>query len=193
MLHLAKAGTPQQAALYALAIDSGARKAELCGLKWSDLDMEKKALSIVGQLVKVGKTGQSPLFGPTKNGKSRVIDLDERTIELLRRHKAQQAAQRLLLGTSYQDHGLMFARDFGRPLGMNNLGEREFARLIKTAGVKPITFHGLRHTCATLLLQAGVPVKVVSERLGHKRFDLVVVYEAINELSGPPVGTSRQA
>ncbi|MEQ1792722.1 MAG: tyrosine-type recombinase/integrase [Nitrospira sp.] len=173
-LDTTKAGTPQQAAFYPLAIDSGARKAELCGLKWPDLDMDKKTLSIVRQLVKVGKAGQAPLFGPTKNGKSRVVDLDERTIEGLRRHKAQQAAQRLLLGTAYQDHGLIFARDFGRPLTMNNLGEREFARLITAAKVKRITFHGLRHTCATLLLQAGVPIKVVSERLGHKRIEITL-------------------
>ena len=51
------------------------------------LDVEKKTLSIVGQLVKVGKAGHLPLLGPTKNGKSRVVDLDERTIELL---KAEQ-------------------------------------------------------------------------------------------------------
>jgi integrase len=173
-LDTAKAGTPQQAALYSLAIDTGARKAELCGLKWPDLDIEKRALSIVRQLVKVGKAGQLPLFGPTKNGKSRLIDLDERTLELLRRHKAQQSAQRLLLGTSYQDHGLIFARDFGQPLMMNNLGQREFAQLIEEAQVKRITFHGLRHTCATLMLQAGVPVKVVSERLGHKRIEITL-------------------
>jgi|CXWL01.1.fsa_nt_gi integrase len=173
-LDTAKAGTIQQAAFYSLAIDAGARKAELCGLKWPDLDVEKKTLSIVRQLVKVGKVDQAPVFGPPKNGKSRSIDLDERTVELLRRHRAQQAAQRLLLGTSYQDHGLIFARDFGRPLTMNNLGEREFARLIESAKVRRITFHGLRHTCATLLLQAGVPVKVVSERLGHKRIEITL-------------------
>lgn len=173
-LAVAKASTAQEAAFYATALDSGARKAELCGLKWSDLDVEKRTLSVCRQLVKVKKNGELPLFGPTKNGKARTIDLDERTVDLLRRHKAQQAEQRLLLGTSYQDQGLIFARDFGRPLSMNNLGERSFARLIKAAAVKRITFHGLRHTCATLLLQAGVPVKVVSERLGHKRIEITL-------------------
>jgi integrase len=53
------------------------------------------------------------------------------------------------------------------PLQANNLGNREFKRLIKSADVKDITFHGMRHTCATLLLQAGKPVHVVSKRLGH--------------------------
>jgi integrase len=57
----------------------------------------------------------------------------------------------------------------GFPLQMNNLGQREYAKLIKVAGVRRIKFHGLRHTCATLLLQAGTPVHVVSERLGHSK------------------------
>ncbi len=68
----------------------------------------------------------------------------------------------------------MFARDFGQPLTLNNIGQREFARLIKLADVKTITVHDLPHTCATLALKEGVPVKVVSERLGHKRIEITL-------------------
>ncbi|MDP2859128.1 MAG: tyrosine-type recombinase/integrase [Bacillota bacterium] len=60
----------------------------------------------------------------------------------------------------------------GDPLQMNNIGE--YARNIKAADVRPIKFHGLRHTCATLLLKANVPVKVVQERLGHKRVEITL-------------------
>ena len=151
-LDTAKADSPRAAALYSLALDSGARKAELCGLKWSEVDMERQSISIVRQLVKVR---DEPLFGPPKNGKSRTILLDEMTIQFLRKHKAVQAAQKLQLGTAYNDYGLVFARDFGHPLTLNNIGQREFARLIKLAGVKTITFHGLRHTCATLAKGRG--------------------------------------
>lgn len=79
--------------------------------------------------------------------------------------------------TTYRDLDLVFAKEYpdlnrqgemlGYPLQMNNLGQREYAKLIKVAGVKRIKFHGLRHTCATLLLRARIPVHVVSERLGH--------------------------
>jgi integrase len=79
--------------------------------------------------------------------------------------------------TTYHDFGLVFAKDWGelrrrgeflgQPLQANNLGERSFDRLIKAANVRRIKFHGLRHTCATLLLQAGEPVHVVAQRLGH--------------------------
>jgi len=77
----------------------------------------------------------------------------------------------------YHDHGLVFAKEYGdlrrrmdklgHPLQANNLGERSFARLCKVADVRRITFHGLRHTSATLLLAAGEAVHIVSERLGH--------------------------
>jgi integrase len=170
-LDAAKAAGPREAAFYTLALDSGMRKAELCGVQWKDLDLDQRRVSIVRQLVKIGP---EPVFGPPKNGKARTIDLDERTIDLLRKHKAAQAAHRLVLGTAYKDQGLIFTRDFGQPLLMNNFGQREYARLIKNSGVKAITFHGLRHTCATLALKAEVPVKVVSERLGHKRIEMTL-------------------
>jgi integrase len=59
-------------------------------------------------------------------------------------------------------------------LAVNNLGQREFARLIAAARVKTITIHGLRHTSATLLLSAGVPPTVVQQRLGHKRIEMTL-------------------
>jgi integrase len=80
--------------------------------------------------------------------------------------------------TKYHDHGLVFAKEWkdlgrrrdvlGNPLQLNNLAEREFDKLIALAGVPRITFHGLRHTCATLMLGAGAHGKVMQERLGHK-------------------------
>ena len=57
---------------------------------------------------------------------------------------------------------------------MNNLGQREFRKLLKVSGVRPIKFNGLRHTCATLLLSAGVPANVVQQRLGHKKIEITL-------------------
>jgi integrase len=109
---------------------------------------------------------------------ARTIDIAAETVELLRTAKAHQAAVKLRNRQHYHDHGLVFAKDWsearhgdtlGHPLQANNIGQREYARLIKAAHVRPIKFHGLRHTCATLLLAAGVPSKVVQERLGHRK------------------------
>ena len=160
------AGT-QEAAFYKLALDSGARKGELCGLRWDDVDWDAGTISIVRQLVKVQK-GAIPVFGPPKNGTPRSISLAPQTIGLLKKHKVTQAEHRLATGTVYCDHGLVFTREWGQPLQMNNLGEREYKSLIERSKVRRIKFHGLRHTCATLLLKKGKPIHVVADRLGHK-------------------------
>jgi integrase len=169
-LRVAKEAGAQAAAFYSLALDTGARKAELCGLRWSEADLEQGKVTIVRQLV---KPGPDPIFGPPKNGRRRTIDVPPGTVTWLRKYKRAQAELKLSLGTAYHDHGLLCAKDngpgFGHPLQMNNLGQREYARLIKLAGVRRIKFHGLRHTCATHLLKNGVPAQVVSERLGASR------------------------
>jgi integrase len=131
---------------------------------------------IVQQLI---TPGAEPVFGPTKTGKPRRISLGAETIDLLRRHKQHQAELKMANRTAYHDFGLVFAKEWaearstrdtiGEPLQANNLGQREYAALIKAADVRRIKFHGLRHTCATLLLRASVPVHVVAERLGHSK------------------------
>jgi integrase len=71
----------------------------------------------------------------------------------------------------------MFAREtgsIGAPLSQNNLGQREYSKLIKTAELRRIKFHGLRHTAATLALKAGIDAKVVQERLGHKNIGITM-------------------
>jgi integrase len=130
------------------------------------------------------KPGPEPVFGPLKNGESRTLSVASETIALLRKHKARQAELKLSNRAHHHDHGLVFAKEWehlrrhgdtlGHPLQMDNLGQNEYRRLIKQAGIRPIKFHGLRYTCATLLLQAGVPIKVVQERLGHKRIEITL-------------------
>ena len=180
-LAVAQAAGPQPAALFTLALETGMRKGELCGLKWSDVDLAVGTVRVVRQLQ---SPGPEITFGPPKNGQPRTVDLSVEMIRLLLEHKRAQAELKMRHRASYHDHGLVFAKEWGdlhkredslgRPLQKNNLGQREFARLIKTAHVRPITFHGLRHTCATLLLGAGVAAKVVQERLGHKRIEITL-------------------
>lgn len=167
-LQAAEREGPRQAAFYAVALEAGPRKGELCGLKWEDLNREDGTLTLARQLV---KRWPDPVFGPVKTGRPRTVHLSARALALLARLKSRQAKLKLEAGTAYQDYGLMFCYEqppFGMPLSHNNIGQREFRRLIAAAGVPAIRFHDLRHTAATLMLQNKVPVKVVSERLGHK-------------------------
>ena len=165
----------QSIAFYTLALETGMRKGELCGLKWKNVDHESKEIRVAEQLVKIDRT---PLFGPPKNGRSRTIKISDRATRLLTLHKASQAELILANRLHYHERGLVFSKNgqnmkrhygvLGDPLPMTSLGQVEFDPMIRRAGVSRITFHGLRHTCATLLLKAGTPVHVVAERLGHQ-------------------------
>lgn len=172
-LQAADAASPQLAAWAFLAIDSGARQGELAGLKWSDVDFKGGTVLIERQLDTEGAT---PTFGPTKTGASRKVSLNSETVARLAAHKRAQAELKMANRTTYVDNELVFAREHehlqarGTALGypIRTLGGTPFRHLSTAAGVRRIKPHGLRHTSATLLLNAGVPVQVVAERLGHK-------------------------
>jgi len=99
--------------------------------------------------------GPEPVFGPPKTGKPRTVSLSAATVDLLGRHRQHQDELRLANRPTYRDHGLVFAKDWfdlqlrptalGDPLQINNLGDREYAQVIKASGVRRIKFHGLRH------------------------------------------------
>ena len=180
-----EAAGPRQAAFYALALDSGARKGELCGVAWTAFDLDAGTMAITRQLL---KAGPDPVFGPPKNRRSRTIRLAPDTVTLLLALRKHQRELMMANRARYVDIGLAFTKEpadlqqlrnhkvarLGDPLQANNIGQREYAQLVKAADVRPIKFHGLRHTCATLLLQAREPVHVVSERLGHKKVSVTL-------------------
>lgn len=169
-LRAADQAGPQWAAFFHLALDSGMRKGELCGLMWKDIDWNQCTVRVQRSLV---KAASDPVFGPTKGRRARTLKIAPETLALLRIHRKHQAEIKLSVGPEYHDFGLVFAKEprtnyIGCPLQANNIGQREYARIIEAAGVRPIKFHGLRHTCATHLLKRRVPVHYVSRRLGHK-------------------------
>ena len=81
-------------------------------------------------------------------------------------HRKAQAEERLALGPAYEDHGLVFCREDGTPIWPRTFS-RTFARHVEDAELPMIPLKNLRHTHATLALEAGVHPKVVQERLGH--------------------------
>jgi integrase len=108
-----------------------------------------------------------PVESTTKTAKSRRrVSLDAATVAVLRAHRAAQRKERLLVGAGWMDHGLVFCRYDGSPLHPDHV-TRRFRTLVGQTDLPSIRLHDLRHTYATLALQAGVHPKVVSERLGH--------------------------
>jgi integrase len=112
-------------------------------------------------------------FKSTKNGKSREIKMPGPLQVVLEAHKAEQEKVKSYLGASYRDNDLVFARADGSPNDPWNFG-RAVLDCIKRAKVTSITLHGLRDTHASLCAQAGVPIEVISERLGHAAIGVTV-------------------
>jgi integrase len=156
-------------ALYELAIQTGMRQGELLGLRWEDVDLDGQSLRIRRTLTRRGnESGGAYGVGEPKTKKSRrTVRLTERTVEALRSHRAQQAEEKLRAGASYQDQGLVFAGERGGIINPSNLRNRSFSPLLAKADLPRITFHDLRHTCASLLFQKNVHPKFVQELLGH--------------------------
>lgn len=151
-------------AFFHLVALAGIRRGEALGLRWEDVDLEAGVLRVAQQLV---ETPDGLRFGPpkTRSG-SRAVPLDAETVHVLVRHLDSQRGERAAWGPAWVDLGLVFTREDGtmlRPEYVSHL----FPRLSRQAGLDRIRLHDLRHTSASLALAAGVPMKVVSERLGH--------------------------
>jgi integrase len=156
-------------ALYVLAIQTGMRQGELLGLKWEDIDLDGQSVRVRRTLTRKGSdSGGSYELGEPKTKKSRrTVRLTERAVDALRSHRARQAEEKLGAGAFYLDQGLVFAGERGGIINPSNLRNRSFAPMLAKADLPRITFHDLRHTCASLLFQRNVHSKFVQELMGH--------------------------
>ena len=150
---------------FALAATTGMRRGEVLGLTWKNVDLAAARVSITQALTVVG--GYELQFPEPKTASGRrMIALDLQTVDALREHRAAQLVDCSLMGDAYQDQDLVFADGDGTPIHPRSFS-RAFVDHVKRVGVRRIRLHDLRHTHATLALEAGVHPKVVSERLGH--------------------------
>ncbi|MFT3851364.1 MAG: site-specific integrase [Ilumatobacteraceae bacterium] len=147
-----------------LASSTGMRRGEVLGIRWEDIDLEGLRLSVRHTVLNVAYEIE---ISEVKTDMSRrTVDLDPRTVTVLRAWRKTQLQERVALGLRPKDDSLVFADPDGSPVHPD-LFSQTFDRLVADADVPRIRFHDLRHTHATILLKEGVPAKVVSERLGH--------------------------
>jgi integrase len=163
-------------AFYHLAAYTGSRRGELLNLRWSNVDLDGKVITITGS---TGMIQGQRIEGTTKNGRSRVVSIDDETVIVLKEHRKAQAADKLLVGEKWRgaDDGYVFATGYGDPIHPDTVGwlmTKTIRAYNKPVGAPPpaeplphARVHDLRHIHATTLLLAGVPVHVVAARLGH--------------------------
>ena len=153
-------------ALVTLAATTGLRQGELLGLAWEDVDWESATLTVRRTMARAWGGGYE-LSPPKTNRSRRSIHLAAVAVEALRREQREQGAARDTAGSAWQDiDRLVFTDSIGQPLRADAVSHT-FHRLLAAAGLPRVPFHGLRHSTATALLSAGVPLRVVSDLLGH--------------------------
>jgi integrase len=151
-------------AAWLLVATTGLRRAELAGLRWVDVDLATGRVSprrprVVVDYAVVESDAKTP------KGR-RSLALDPATLAALKAHQARQAQERAVVGTGYQDSGLVFTMPDGSPIHPQRISAW-FLQHTRAAGLPRIRLHDVRHSYATAALAAGVPPKVISERLGH--------------------------
>ncbi len=152
------------ALLYRIVLLRGLRRGEACGLRWADLNLTTGHARIAQTILQLG--GEIVVDTPKTKAGHRTVSLDKETVSLLKAHRRQQMKERLAAGESWEEHDLVFPRPNGRPLPPDRVTER-FKDIARDAGLPVIKLHEARHTAASLGLEAGLDIKVVSDQLGH--------------------------
>ena len=168
---LAEVEGDRLSAAWLLLATTGMRRGEVLGLRWSDLDLDASRLSVVQTVTVVRR---ELAFSEPKTAKGRrSVALDSVTVDALRHHRRRQLEERVAWGEAWEDAGLVFTREDGTVIDPTRF-TAWFQQHAHSAGLPRIRLHDLRHSYATAALTAGIPAKVVSERLGHANVSITL-------------------
>ena len=151
-------------ALYVVALATGLRQGELLGLRWDDVDLESRRLSVRHTLARVA--GKLMLLEPKTDRSRRNLILPDVALAALRAHRTRQRMERLVAGSRWKDSGHVFSTTIGTPIEAAAV-TRGFQRALARAGLPHSRFHDLRHAAATFLLAQGFTLEDVKNLLGH--------------------------
>jgi integrase len=164
------------ASAFRIGVLYGLRRSEVLALRWDDLDTKANTLRIDESLV---ATNQGAAWGNAKNERSRrTIPIDDDTMRVFAKRRAEQAAERLAAGAEWEDNNLIIATRSGR-LVLPRSYDRALARIVENAGLPRLTSHGLRHTAATHMVQGANDLgelRAIADLLGHSPEMLMNTY-----------------
>ncbi|MCL6447610.1 MAG: site-specific integrase [Armatimonadetes bacterium] len=173
-------------AAYLLELGTGLRRGELLALRWQDLDLENGRVFVNQTVARVrdenGPRKTKLEYNPPKTEKSKAsVPIPENIVWELVKHQIRQQEEKGFFQGEYQDNGLVFCSENGGQLDPRAF-TRRYERLLKKAGIPKTSFHNLRHTFATLLLEAGEEMKTVQELLRHARLNITAdIYTTVTE------------
>ena len=147
-----------------LATTCGLRRGEACGLCWTDVDLDKGIMSVRNSL---GYKDRKPILMPTKTDNSeRTIKIPKMVIEILKKSKKIYLANKLAFGEAYDKRDFIWCWENGTPRNPDWL-THQFKEILDKSSLPMVRFHDLRHSHASYLIQEGVPIKTISDQLGH--------------------------
>ena len=177
--------------LYEFLAFTGLRRGEACALRWADVDLPGRTLTVRSSLVQVG--GAWVEGKPKTDSGSRRVDLGERTVGLLLMVQLAQAQERDQWAEAYRDNGRVFAREDGSDLSPEAVS-KTFARLARAVRLPPMRLHDLRHVAASLMIATGANMAVVSKRLGHSNIAVTAdLYGHLFESAGRAAADAAEA
>lgn len=158
-------------ALITLALDSGARRSEICALRWTDIDFKTNTIKITKSL-KVVKGVVDEATTKTDSSKREII-ISNTTVEILKEYKKWQDSIIAKKGKSWNNENRVFTSKDGNYIYPTTC-DHTIKKIVKKYNLAPISFHELRHTSASILIYKGINPKAVSERLGHASTDITM-------------------
>ncbi len=156
--------------VYVIALLTGMRQGEILGLRWQDIDFKEKLIYVRQTLTHYGKDFKD---GAKTDSGVRIISLPEKLIPVLKAEYKKVQELKKNKGKDFEDHDLVICAENGKRVFPSNLF-KAFKKDVKNSGVPEITFHEMRHTHATMLIQKNINAKIISERLGHSKIGITL-------------------
>lgn len=153
-----------QAIIY-LAIDSGARRGEIVGLTWDDIDLKNKTIDINKSVQYTKERGIYETKTKTQTS-DRKIYISDKTINILKQYQKEQLISKMKLGSKWENSKRVFTNNFGGDMHPDTPSQI-LEKIIKKYNLKRISFHGLRHTSISLQISSGIQAQIISKRAGH--------------------------